>query len=280
MSSFDSMLANWNSSIPYSFRCDSRISRREKTSPVVVRELPANDVLANALLAVDFDRTEMRQRARRRREARPCTWLSAGALLRDVDFRVRVAVVAQRVERALARRDGQLAIERLLRLQRQRVAQAPLLARRQHVEAGQIDPGDERRLPFRDPDDDVDLVLLVIQLDVEGADARVGESAIAIERLEPFEVGLERAAIEIGFVPPGQTSIRVWSGAPSASAFLSTCLTPWKSRLWIVDVALLAASREQRGQRGGAKGKTEDVLRAWRRSSPHAMPEQHAESRP
>ena len=145
----------------------------------------------------------MRQRARRRRE-RDSHLVSTGALLRDVDFRVRVALVAQRVERALARGDGQLAIERLLHLQGKRVAEAPLLARRQDVEAGQIDSGDERRLPFRDPDDDVHLVLLVIQLDIEGADARVGESAIAIERLEAFEIGLECAAIEIGFVPPGQ----------------------------------------------------------------------------
>src|SRR5580765_5045965 len=82
----------------------------------VVRELPANDVLANALLACDFDGTEMRERARRRRE-RDSHLVSTGALLRDVDFRVRVALVAQRVERPFARGDGQLAIERLFHLQ-------------------------------------------------------------------------------------------------------------------------------------------------------------------
>jgi hypothetical protein len=145
----------------------------------------------------------MRERPRRRRE-RDSHLISTGALLRDVDVRVRVAVIAQRIERPLPRGDSQLAIERRFRLQRQRIAETPLLTRRQDVEAGHVDLGDERRLSFRDPNHDVDLVLLVIQLHVERADARVGESAIAIERPEPFEVGFERPAIEIGFVPPGQ----------------------------------------------------------------------------
>ncbi len=180
----------------------AHLAPREEVA-FLVGELPADDVFADRFLAFDFNRAEVRQHARRRRE-RDVHLVAAGALLRDVHLGVRIAVVAQEVERALARRHGELPIERLVRLQRQAVAQRALLPRRQHVEPRQVDPGDQRRLPFRDADDDVDLVLLVIELDVERADARVGIPAVAIERLDAFEVGLERAPIEVGLVAPGQ----------------------------------------------------------------------------
>ena len=141
------MFANSNSSRPYSFRWISRISLRVYRSPVLNVELPANDVLANGLLAADFDRPEVRERARRRREAdRAC--VSPAPSCDDVDLRVRVALVLQHVQRALARGDGQLAIERLPRLQRQRLAERPLLRLGQDVETGQLDRRRRDRLAF------------------------------------------------------------------------------------------------------------------------------------
>ena len=241
-------------------------------------ELPANNVLGNALLALDFDGTEMREHARRRRERDPHL-VSTGALLRDVDFRVRVALVAQRVERTLARGNGQLPIERLFHLEGKRVAEAPLLAWSQHIEAGEINAGDERRLPFREPDDDVDLVLRVIQLDVERADARVGESAIAIERLQPFEVGFERAAIEIGFVPPGQPGSALGLKR-SGERLLVDLLDALEIEAVNLDVALLAAGTKKEGNEEEQKGKTRTCSGHGDGSSPHAMPEQYAESQP
>jgi hypothetical protein len=53
-----------------------------------------------------------------------------------------------------------------------------------------------------DIDGDVDLVLLVVQFDVEGAHARVGKPTVAVERLDSFEIGLEGAAIEVSLAAP------------------------------------------------------------------------------
>ena len=201
------------------------------------------------------------------------TWFRTGALLRDVDFRVRVAWSRSAFSARSREATASWRSSGLFDLQRKRVAEAPLLARRQDVEAGQIDPGDERRLPFRDLDDDVDLVLLVIQLDVEGADARVGKAAIAVERLDAFEVGFERAAIEIGLVAPGQPEPRlVWSAA--ASAFLSTCLTPWKSRLWMLMSPCSRHAAAKEGNEEEQKGKPRRAPAMATCAVTHAMPEQ------
>src|SRR5262249_41505874 len=95
---------------------------------LLVAKLPANDVFVDALFAVDVDRSEVRQGARSGRE-RNLDPVVADRLLLNVDRRVRIPVVAQRVERAFPRGDRLLPVQWLLRLERQRISQAPLLAR-------------------------------------------------------------------------------------------------------------------------------------------------------
>ena len=59
------------------------------------------------------------------------------------------------------------------------------------------------RLAFGDRHGEIDLVLLVVQLDVEAGDARVGKAAIGVERLDALEVGVEPRAIEEVLLAPG-----------------------------------------------------------------------------
>src|SRR5437016_3803280 len=53
-----------------------------------------------------------------------------------------------------------------------------------------------------EPDGDVDLVLLVVELDVKRRDTRVGKTAIAVERLNALQIRLEGAAVEEPLSPP------------------------------------------------------------------------------
>jgi hypothetical protein len=116
------------------------------------------------------------------------------------------------------------------------------------------DRGNERRLSFRNADNHIDLVLLVIQLDVEGTDARVGEPAIAVERLDSFEVGVERAAIEIGLMAPRQARslFRLQGGR---EGLLVDLLDALEIEFVNRDVALLAASGRQEGNEEDQNGK-------------------------
>src|SRR3712207_8230190 len=56
---------------------------------------------------------------------------------------------------------------------------------------------DAHRLALVDVQGDVDFVLLVVQLHVERADARIGEAAIGVERFDALQIGFEGAAVEI-----------------------------------------------------------------------------------
>jgi len=81
---------------------------------------------------------------------------------------------------------------------------------------------------------------------VEGGDARVGEPAVAIERLDAFEVGFERAAVEIGFVPPG--NLRPALGLEGVGQrLLIDLLDPLEIEAVDLDVALLAARASKEG---------------------------------
>jgi hypothetical protein len=82
----------------------------------LVRQLPANDDVVDALLTVNLNGTEVCQRAGRRSE-RDLHLPVTRALLRYVHLRVRITVIAQRVERTLARGDRKLSIERSFRLE-------------------------------------------------------------------------------------------------------------------------------------------------------------------
>ena len=110
-----------------------------------------------------------RERQRRRLPVRPIVFARG-------DLRVRIAVIAQLVERHFVRRHDELPIARLADLERHALLQIAEVRRRDDVEAGEVDRRDLHRLAFGDRDGEVDCVLLVVELDVEAGDAGVGDS--------------------------------------------------------------------------------------------------------
>ena len=165
------------------------------------RHLPADHVLADADRALDVDLTEVRQHARRCRQCQRAT-LRPELLLDQRHLRIRIAFVAEHVERALTRGNLELTIQRPLRLQRQRLAERLELPFGKHVESTQLDRGDADRLALRDVERDGHLVLRVVQLGVEGTHAGIGKSPVPVERLDAFEVGFEGAPVEVAFPTP------------------------------------------------------------------------------
>src|SRR5262249_33598803 len=141
----------------------------------------------------------------------------------------------------------------------------------EHLEAGEIDVGNQSRLPFRDPDDDVDLVLRVIELDVEGADARVRKTAVAVERLDTLQVRVEGAAIEVGFVPPGHTR-STFGLKRVGERGLVNLLDAVEFELVNLDVAFLVASGEKEGNEGNQNWKPMTYSVHGDTAIPHAVP--------
>ncbi len=164
-------------------------------------ELTADDVLADTLLPDDLDGPEPRERARRghQHELPPA---GAGLLFLQLNLGVWISVVAQRIQRALAGGELELAIERPIGLQRESLEQrlAPIL--RDDVEPLQLDRSDAHRLAFGDVDGDIDLLLRLVQLDVERGHARIGKTAVAVERLDALEIRLEGAPVEVALPAP------------------------------------------------------------------------------
>ena len=108
---------------------------------------------------------------------------------------VGIPVVAELVERALPRGEGQLTIERPLRPGAGALSSSDHVARPRSRTSKPASSIADTTIgsPFGDRERDVDLVLRVIERDVERRDPCVRKAAIAIERLDPFEVGVERA---------------------------------------------------------------------------------------
>ena len=115
----------------------------------------------------------------------------------EADGGIRVAVILHLVQRGLARDLRERAIERLPGLQRNAILEACEMPRRQHVEAVVLDRFDDIRLSFIDVDRDVDGILLLVQLHVEGPDLRVRIAAVAIEGGHPLQVAVELIAREV-----------------------------------------------------------------------------------
>ena len=165
-------------------------------------QLPADDVFPDALVADHFERTEVRHRPRLRREGQRRLLRVAGVVLAGRHLRVGIAVIAQLVERQLVGRDDELAVARLPDLEGQVFFHLRQVVRRDDVEAGEVDRFDRDRFALGDGDRQVDRVLLVVELDVESCDARVGEAAIGVEGLNPLQVGIESRTIEVGLLAP------------------------------------------------------------------------------
>ena len=167
------------------------------------RQLAPDDVLVDALVADDFDRAEMRERSRLGAERQHRLLAVAAIVFAGGDLAVGKAVVLQLVHRHLVGRDHELAIAGLPDLQRYPFLQVVEMGRRDVLEAGEIDRLDEHRRAFVNGDGQIDLILLVVQLDVEAGDARVGVAAVGVERLHPLQIGVEARPIEEGFLAPG-----------------------------------------------------------------------------
>jgi hypothetical protein len=120
------------------------------------------------------------------------------------DDRVRVAAIAQFVRRAFPRAKDELAIERTIDTELHRFLQPLAVTLREHLETDQLDPGDANRLAFGDVNGDRDGVLGPVEVDVERGDVGVGKTAIAVERLDALQIGIEGAPVEIPLASPRQ----------------------------------------------------------------------------
>ena len=111
-------------------------------------------------------------------------------------------MILQLVQRHLVRRHHELPIAGRADLQRHLRLQLFEMIGGDDVEADVLDAGDLDRFPFGNRQRDVDLILLVVQLHVEAGHAGVGIAAVAVEGLNPFQIGVEPRAVEVGLLPP------------------------------------------------------------------------------
>ncbi len=112
-------------------------------------------------------------------------------------------MILELVDRQLAGAHDQLPVARLSDHQRHPLLEIVEMRRWNVLEAGKVDRLDEHRLALGDRDGEIDFVLFVVQLDVETGDARIGEPAIGVERLDALEIGVEPRSIEVRLLAPG-----------------------------------------------------------------------------
>ena len=193
------------------------------------RQLPANDVLADALVADDVDRTEVGQRSGFSGEGQRRLPAVAPIVFAGRDLAVREAVILELVHGHLVGADHELPIARLADLERDALFQFVEVRRRDRVEPGKRDRRDEHRLAFGDRNGEIDLVLLVVQLDVEPGDARVGISAVGVKRLNTFQIRVESRPVEEVFFTP--RNLRALTGSQRVlETALVHCLHAFKGK--------------------------------------------------
>ena len=100
-------------------------------------------------------------------------------------------MVAQLVQRHLVHRHDELTIARLAWLERGPFFQIVEVSGRNDVESDEVNRGQFHWLAFDDRHRDVDGILLVVELDVEGGDARIGIASVGIKRLDALEICVE-----------------------------------------------------------------------------------------
>ena len=227
------MLANWNSSRPYSRRL--RILQHAALIEVAGLEgqLALDDAGADRLVPLDLDRSDVGELARLGGEGERRALSVRAVVLAGLDLRVRIAVILQLVERQLAGRHDQLAVARRADLQRHLVLQRlQVLRRNDIVEADEVDGRNPDRFPFGDRDGDVDRVLFVVQLDVEAGDARVRDIR-GRRRTPEFASGRRRTAPgrRMPSFPRAAWRSGAWR-ARRAAAPRRPPVTPMKSSEW------------------------------------------------
>ncbi len=119
------------------------------------------------LLPGHFDRAEVRQLARVRREGHRRLPAIAAVVFAGGHLGVGKAVIFQLVHRHLVGRHDNLPIARLSDLERRLVLEVGEVLGRNAFESGEGDDGHDDRFAFADGHGQVDAVLLVVELDVE-----------------------------------------------------------------------------------------------------------------
>ena len=176
----------------------------------LIRQLALDHPLADAAVAGDRDRSELRHLAGLGVE-RDVGVLAGRAAEPFVDRHpgVREAVIAKLVERELLGGDDLLPIARQSCLERHRLLHRAEVFGRDDREAVEVHVRDPDGLAFRDRQRDVDRVLLAVQLHVERGDARVGVAAIRVEDRDAHQVVVEPAAIEVFLLAPREDRARL-----------------------------------------------------------------------
>ncbi len=138
-------------------------------------------------------------------------------------------MVLELVERRLAARLHERAVERCTRLEREPRFEIAAVIFRNRVETGQHHPLDADRLAFLDVDLQPDRLLIVAQPHVERFDPGVWEATVPIEGDDALEVCLELLAAEVLPRSPGTFGLSVVE-ITARSCLAETALFPLKER--------------------------------------------------
>ena len=169
-------------------------------------------------------------------------------------------MIAQLVDRHLVRRDDQLPIARPADFQRHALLQVVQMTGRNAVEADEFDGRHPNRLALRNRDRHIDGVLLVVQLDVESGDPRVGIAAIGVKRLDALEIGVEAGPVEIRLPAPRQLRA-LPRGQHAFQPRLIHRLHPLESEAAHGDRAFFPAGAARHGDQDETKA--QEVRRMW-----------------
>ncbi len=179
-----------------------------------IGQLPPDHVVADAAVAHDLDRAEVRKRPwfRGKGEGE----VSAVGAFGGGHARVWIPVIAQLVDGHLVRRDDQLSIARLVDFQRQAFLEPVQMIGRNDIETDEFNGRHPDRLALGNRHGHIHGILLVVQLHVESGDPRVGISTIGVKRLDPLEIGVEAGPVETQLPAPGQ--LRTLHASPARFA--------------------------------------------------------------
>lgn len=167
-----------------------------------IGQLSLDDAGAHRRVPRNLDRTEMRQRSGLGAECDGGFFAALPVVLVRRHLRIRIAELAKFIDRLFMSRNHLLTVSRLSNFQRHGLAQGRLPVGRNDVEPLEVDRHDRDWTSFVDGQCQIDGIPLVVEFDVEGGDAGLGESAVGVERFDPLQVGIETAAVEEGLPPP------------------------------------------------------------------------------
>src|SRR5207248_2873569 len=119
------------------------------------------------------------------------------------------------------------------------------------VEADKVDRGDVHRLAFGDRHRQIDCILLVVELDVESGDTRVGITAVGVEGLDAFEVRIEARTIEEILAAPGDLRALTRRQRVLEAAFVDRFDTLEGKAMDLNRPFFFASGRERRGRKKG-----------------------------